>query len=269
MDITRMKKIPIAIPRSQPAAAERGVFDDYSSAALHSHACHQLLVIRDGISILIDKRLKQPLFSDLCAFLPADCEHRNVVSGGSVTYQSLYIRKSAFSSKEKGVSVFSLSRLGMALFDALAEDSSRNFRSGIGGGALRLFLDVVSRDMSLPVRSVKLPCPVSSECSKLADYIEENYAHTISGNDFRSVLPYSTRHIARIFSEEMKMTLFDYLRGCRMLHASVMLHDPSRSVLEVSLACGYESLSVFYADFGRYFSGTPKDLRVSAASKRG
>jgi AraC-like DNA-binding protein len=40
----------------------------------------------------------------------------------------------------------------------------------------------------------------------------------------------------------MKITLFEYLRMYRMFMATVMLHGES-SVLEISLDCGYESLS--------------------------
>ena len=260
-------RISVPIPHAQPAVTMKGVFDDFSSEELHAHGCHQLLVIRNGVSVLIDDALKQPLFGELCAFLPAGCRHRNVVQGGSVAYQSVYVKRSVFPSDAKGVVVFALSGLGMALFDALADDPKQDFRSGVAGDSLRLFLRVVSSEMTRPTRAVRLPRPVSVECGKLVDYLESRFPHRIKAEDFSSVLPYSFRHISRLFRDEMKMTLFEYLRGVRMLQASVLLHDPARSVLDTALSCGYESLSAFYADFSRYFSGTPKRMR-SGQEKR-
>ena len=131
---------------------------------------------------------------------------------------------------------------------------------------MNLFLELMQEEMQGSADSIRLPLPESDACRKLVGYIESKYNAKISLDHFCSVLPYSSRHISRLFIRELKMTLFEYLRVYRMIHASVALHSKEKSVLEVSLDCGYDSLSLFYSDFMRTFSVTPADFRKNVSA---
>ena len=205
--------------------------------------------------------MKQPLYGSMCAFLPAGFPHRSIVTGGSISYQSLYLKKDELAIFPDSIIIFPISELGRALFNRMADDIFQKFRKGILNDILSLFIKITIEDMKNRNLLLSLPAPLSAECCRLTEFIEANYMKNLTMNQFRSVLPYSMRHISRIFSLEMKMTLFDYLRIYRMITASAMLHDRSKSVLEISLECGYESLSSFYSDFKKFFSGTPGGFR--------
>ena len=252
----------------QPVKVLSGKLTDYSTEKLHRHNVHQVLLIRDGVSLLVEEGRRQPLYGNMCAFLPAGCLHRTVVIGESVTYQSLYISEDMIKIPGTGIVIFSLSELGIALFNRIASEKKRDSGSGILKDIIELFIRILGEDIASGRYDYVLPEPHSEECRKLTEYIEENYMRKISMADFRSVLPYSERHIARLFSVEMKITLFEYLRMYRMFMATVMLHG-ERSVLELSLDCGYESLSSFYNDFSRYFSLTPGEFRKSVSGNQG
>ncbi len=257
----RWIEIPVFSDPATIAATDSGLLTDFSTPEVHVHSCHQVLAISDGVSLLIDDKKKQPLYGSMCAFIPAGCPHRTVVVGRSVSYQSLFIRRDLLPHEYRGIVIFTISGLGGALFGRMAAEEDPDFSSGIARDCLDLFLKILSDDMKKNAFTLLMPRPVSEECVLLTEYIEKNYMHKITFNRFQSVLPYSTRHIARLFVKEMRITLFEYLRLYRVFMASVMLQDTGRSVLEISLACGYESLSSFYSDFGRYFSGTPGSLR--------
>ena len=249
-----------------PVKIMSGKLTDFSTEKLHSHNVHQILMISDGVSLLVEESRKQPLYGNMCAFLPAGCLHRTVVIGESVTYQSLYISEELIKLPSAGIIIFNLSELGVALFDRISSDRSRDFSHGIMKDLLDIFIKILIEDINAGENHYILPQPASEECSKLTVYIEKNYMNKISLADFKSVLPYSERHIARLFSSEMKITLFEYLRIYRMFMASVMLHE-KRTILEISLECGYESLSSFYNDFSRYFSFTPAEFRKCVSKK--
>lgn len=251
----------IPFKRGEPAVTLTGELEDYSSGELHAHNCHQFLIIKNGVSLLIDEKMKQPLYGTMCAFLPAGFPHRTVVAGGSITYQSLYLKTGELSDPPEGIIIYSMSELALALFNRMTAEKDKGFVRGIMNDILSLFLRISMIEMQNRELSLSLPEPVSPGCRNVTRFIENNYMKSISQENFRSVLPYSTRHISRIFSAEMKMTPMDYLRIYRMIMASIMLHDREKSVLEVSLESGYESLSVFYSDFKRFFSQVPGDFR--------
>lgn len=250
----------------QPAMTMSGKLTDYSTESVHTHPIHQILMIRDGVSLLVEEERKQPLYGNMCAFLPAGCPHRTVVIGECVMYQSLYIAEEMIDLAISGITIFNLSKLGIALFNRISSDKSQDFSQGIMKDILDVLIKVLTEDISAGEYNYILPQPVSDGCVKLTAYIEKNYMNKISMTDFKSVLPYSERHISRLFTSEMKITLFEYLRIYRMFMASLMLHD-THSVLEISLECGYDSLSSFYSDFSRYFSLTPGEFRKSVSNK--
>ena len=258
----RHMKYNIPIKKGEPVFILKGELEDYSSPVPHSHACHQFLMIRDGVSLLIDNKFKRPLYGTMCAFIPAGLPHRTTVTGTSLTYQSVYLRKEYIINREE-IIIFHISELGRTLFNRMADNADSGFGKGTPDRVFTLFLEIAAEDMLNTNISLDLPEPVSPECGKIINYIESNYMNNITSDKFRSVLPFSSRHISRLFKDEMKMTILSYLRIYRMIMASVKLHDTSKSVLEISLECGYESISSFYTDFNRFFSITPGDFRKS------
>jgi transcriptional regulator GlxA family with amidase domain len=91
--------------------------------------------------------------------------------------------------------------------------------------------------------------------------LKKNYREKIELQDFTRLQPYTTRHISRFFKEEMKISIFEYLKIYRILQASIKLETTTKTVTEISYACGYNSISCFFHDFGQIFSLTPRQFR--------
>ena len=70
------------------------------------------------------------------------------------------------------------------------------------------------------------------------------------------------RHLSRLFKQDMKITLFEYLRLYRILMASLALCSRDEAITEIALDCGYESLSTFYRDFNMIYGVAPKSFRA-------
>jgi AraC-like DNA-binding protein len=262
MDISRKsdKEIERHIRRLlafNSAATLSGTFTDYSTEKLHLHPFHQILMIRNGLTVLVDETSSQALFGVQCAVIPAGVSHRSVAIGGNISYQSLYIRKNAFRWKEKSVKIFPLGALGQECFKSLGSYGKISGGRNIESATFRLFLELVSSDCSSREQNaVRLPATRTETGDKIRSYIETNYGNHLSINDFRNVIPLSFRQISRLFKQDCGITVFEYLRSYRMMTASIKLAK-GETILNTAYDCGYDSISSFFADFKRYYGITP------------
>lgn len=254
-----------AADTDQPAWTLSGQLKTHSTKELHTHSYHQILTIRDGISLLVDEARKQPLFGTMTAFIPAHLPHRSIVIGESVKYKSIYLAPDLFAVAKPEISIFTISLLGAALLDRIEIHQPSELTGGLNRQCLDLLLEILPEDMARPQDLVRLPEPHQPLSRQVIGFIETNYGRRLTMADFAAVFPYSARHLARLFRTDLKITIFEYLRLYRVLMASIEMHDPSRTITEIALDCGYESLSSFYRDFNLIFAITPRAFRTNLA----
>jgi AraC-like DNA-binding protein len=267
MDISEKsnKEIEVYLKRNlrrMSAVTIKGILADYSSKELHRHSVHQMLMIPRGISLLVDDSSSQGLFGVQCALIPSGVRHRSVVVGHQVSYQSLYIPTSLFQWEEHEVRVFSMSALCCELFKRLGTVPAISRNDTVHEKALELFLDIVREDSGKKKFTLKLPSPRTDAGRRIVEYMERNYMNEITLDDFKNVMPLSTRQISRIFSEDCGITLFDYLRAYRMMISSVHLGNGTKEILDTAYECGYRSVSSFYSDFKRMYGISPSRFRA-------
>ena len=244
-----------------PALTLSGRLKTESTRKLHSHGYHQVLTIWDGISLLVDRSRKQPLFGRMMAFIPADLPHRSIVIGDGAGYKSLYLVPGMFDFGDTKISIFDVSTLGAVLFERIKIQHARDMDSGLNLECLDLLLKVLREDMARPASLVRLPEPSLLQNREVVDFIERNYRRHLTMADFTFKFPYSGRHLTRIFKHDLKITIFEYLRLYRVLMASIELNDPARSITDIAFDSGYDSISSFYRDFNMVFAVTPKAFR--------
>lgn len=74
-------------------------------------------------------------------------------------------------------------------------------------------------------------------------------------------LEYSSVYLSRFFHENTGMPYHEYARMVKMNHACYLLKNTSESILEVSLRCGYGSLSSFNRSFKQIVGMNPTEYR--------
>lgn len=261
---------PIPLP-NLPAATLEGRLEEYSTEALHYHDVHQVLFFKKGISLLVDRRKKQPLFNRMTAFIPAGCHHRSTVLGRYVIYKSLYIDKSLVRTHPETIRIFHMSELGIALFNRiempLTSASPSHGCSELNDACLNLFLKVLDEDIRKRTALARLPVPGQAQNIPIVRHIENHFHEKVELKDFSGLTPYSLRHASRIFKEDLKISIFEYLKLYRILQASIALETTDATVTDISYACGYNSISCFFNDFQNIFSMTPKQFRLRGRSK--
>lgn len=73
---------------------------------------------------------------------------------------------------------------------------------------------------------------------------------------------YSYEHISRKAREYIGKTLTEILNDARLNYAASQLVSSARDINEISLFCGFESLSYFYALFRKKFGMSPRIYRI-------
>ncbi len=89
----------------------------------------------------------------------------------------------------------------------------------------------------------------SDETRRVAEHIERHFAETLSAPSLAAIAGLSVSAFARRFHEETGLTPAEYVAEVRIRKAKLMLDDPSRSVTDVALACGFYDASHFSSAF--------------------
>lgn len=265
------KKQHVILPfNDRPVSTLEGRLKKYSSEELHLHESHQVLYFERGISLLLDESKKQPLFNTMSAFIPAGCPHRSVVLGREVRYKSMYIDRDLLVEYPENIRVFDMSELGIALLKRIDMPlfgiSNGDQPDTLQNDCLQLFLKVLKEDVANRSSLARLPVARRAQNETVIRYIEEKYTESIQLQDFANLLPYSVRHISRMFKEDLKITLFEYLKIYRILQASIQLDTTDTTITEIAYGCGYSSISCFFKDFSQIFSLTPRQFRLRCTS---
>ncbi len=96
---------------------------------------------------------------------------------------------------------------------------------------------------------------------KAMQIMEENVEDPLSIPELAGLLDVSQRKLERLFHKHVGNSVVGYYRVLRLQHARVMLTNTRLSVREISVACGYASLSHFAKSFSELFGRRPRDCR--------
>lgn len=245
------------------AFSRRGVWDKDRSEHLNIHPFHQIVTVSDGMLLMEDQHRHQPLYENMAAFIPVGIPHMLGVmrENAAVKCNSLYIKPQVFKHNERSIKIFKISELGTSLLKELDKQNNVDLTRGIMGECLRLFMNLLRRDLARPINIISLPAARSGRVEAVIGFIEENYMDDLKLKDFSRAVSLSVRQITRSFQDEMSMSVMEYLKSFRLIQATEMLHDGRRKVIDIACDCGYNALSSFHSDFKHYFGCTPGEFR--------
>jgi len=76
----------------------------------------------------------------------------------------------------------------------------------------------------------------------------------------------SLRQIERLFHKYRNVTPSQYYLALRLMHAKQLLLNTNRSVIDISIATGFETQSYFTACYRKHFGSSPRNHRSQVAS---
>ncbi|MFT5506492.1 MAG: transcriptional regulator GlxA family with amidase domain [Gammaproteobacteria bacterium] len=78
----------------------------------------------------------------------------------------------------------------------------------------------------------------------------------------------SLRQIERLFHKYRNVTPSQYYLSLRLTHAKQLLLNTNRSVIDISIATGFETQSYFTACYRKFFGSSPRNHRSQVATER-
>ena len=94
------------------------------------------------------------------------------------------------------------------------------------------------------------------------EYINKNYSENISLENASSLLGFDASYFCRLFRSATGATFTEYLNFVRICKAERMLEDTKKSILEISEAVGFSSMSYFNRVFKRIRFCSPGSYRM-------
>ena len=88
------------------------------------------------------------------------------------------------------------------------------------------------------------------------EYTRAHLSH-VTVSDVTRAVGVSERTLRRLFSTHLGLSWRSYLLRARVLRSMALLAQPDRSVLEVSIAVGFDDAGAFARSFVRHCGETP------------
>ncbi len=95
----------------------------------------------------------------------------------------------------------------------------------------------------------------------ILQYISEHYKTHLSIETMAEVCHLSESHFMKFFKSTVGMTFTEYLNDYRLTAASHLLTTTNWSIVDISTACGFETISYFNRLFKRKYQTTPSAYR--------
>lgn len=98
---------------------------------------------------------------------------------------------------------------------------------------------------------------------QVTNYINDYLDQDIKLTDLAQLLGMSQSHFSHLFKQSMGISPHQYLLQQRVERAKQLLKQTERSVIEIALACGFDSHSHLSKQFRQFTGMTPKAYRTN------
>jgi len=102
----------------------------------------------------------------------------------------------------------------------------------------------------------------------VCNYINNHFSENITLGQAADLAGFSKYHFSRIFRRYADISFYQYLNNRRILQASKLLMETNISIVEVSLQCGFSSISSFIRMFKIHKSCTPSEFKDMHLQKK-
>lgn len=225
----------------------------------HFHDVHEIEYACRGMVEVRSSAGHHLLPPHQAAWIPAGLPHRTTLNAGARTLAVLFepslvplagdrVRIIAVSGPLREMMLYStrwpISRVGSGV-------EANAFFQALG----RVVAEALDGEMPM-----SLPVPTDPVAVAATDFTRAHLDHVTVG-DVTGAVGVSERTLRRVLMTHLGMSWRSYLLRARVLRSMAMLAEPGRSVLEVSIAVGFEDVGAFARSFARHCGETPSRYR--------
>lgn len=106
-----------------------------------------------------------------------------------------------------------------------------------------------------------LPLDVTDKIKTILNYVRKNYQEHITVEELAKLCNFSEYYFMKFFKKHIGMTSLEYINHYRLEIASDLLKRTDKSIMDISLDVGFNSVSYFTKLFKTKYKVTPKEFR--------
>lgn len=218
----------------------------------HSHEWDQLTYAASGVMRVRTEEARFLVPPHSAVWLPAGMRHAEEMHG-PVSVRTLYLAPGIAKALTRRCRIVNVSTLLRELILHISRIGALDRRIPEQARLIGVLLDLLAAVTEVPLQ---LPLPRDPRALRLAALLEERPDEAGSVAALARRVGASRRTIERPFLAETKMTVGEWRRRLRLLHALRLLAGDD-SVTSAALDAGYSSTSAFIAAFKKAFGTTP------------
>lgn len=219
----------------------------------HSHARGQLFALTRGL-VVVEAGSERWMFpSQRCAWIPPDCMHAARSVGGAAG-SMLYLSAETCRGLPKKPCMFNSSELLFAIAHRLLTWNPRQPLNSAQKGLITVLRNEIRQPEQKPLR---LPIPREERLARVAHALLDDVADERTLDEWADCAAMARRTFMRAFSAEVGMSFGRWRQQAR-LFASLELLAQNKSVTEVAIAVGYDSVSAYIGMFRTMLGSTPQ-----------
>jgi AraC-like DNA-binding protein len=152
-----------------------------------------------------------------------------------------------------------------AILKSTLENIQLLYKSGNGLDDLLLKLDFCKMYLIFSKALVEMESAMdkaeNAHVKKATKFIRENYTNNISLHDVAKTVDISGRHLTRLFSDEIGMTVQDYITILKINKAKELLRIVDRNITQVAFELGFSSSDYFSSFFKKHEGLSPREFK--------
>jgi len=224
----------------------------------HAHGWDQLTFAAAGVLRVDTSEATWVVPPHRAVWVPAGIAHAEHMFA-PVSVRTLYFAPGLAKSLPRACRTLNISSLLRELILHASRQGALDRRTPAHAHVIGVLLDQLAGVSSVPLQ---LPTPRDDRARRVASFLQEAPDDAASVAALARRAGASRRTIERLFVRETGMTMADWRRRLRMLHAVQLLAE-GQPVTTAALAVGYSSVSAFIAVFKKEFGTTPARYAAS------
>ena len=218
----------------------------------HTHDWDQLTYATSGVLRVATADASWVVPPHRAVWVPAGIAHAEQMFA-PVSVRTLYFAPRIAATLPRECRTLNISSLLRELILHVSRLGALDRRTPSHARIIGVLLDQMSAVSEVPLQ---LPLPRDARALRVAALLQAEPGHTATVAALARTAGASRRTLERLFAHETGMTVAEWRRRLRLLHAVRLLAE-GEPVTTVALEIGYSSVSAFIAVFRKAFGATP------------
>ena len=231
---------------------------DYDMGSFHYHNAYELLFLQEGEYTLITMDTAYTICKNQVSLIPPCCMHKSLGRAGNER-TLMY-----FESGQLPLSPEAFSE-ALALLFQIRGFVHRNDYDAAYPAFVRILslLDDSCRENILKTSDAEKKRGTENPplIAEVITYINQNYSTIRCLDDISSHFYITKYHLCRLFRNATSSTVMDHLNSIRLFQACRLLENTSKSITDISYACGFHSSAYFSDLFKKALGMSPRAYR--------